>query len=170
MRAVPLLLLLLFFENAHAQTDSIKCIDDVVTKIKAEKNHVTREFELREVYGENSYPDGGGIVKVKSTYSEPTIIKQDFVVSRGRITTIIYLEKLKPVQIINIEEQFSRMKDGTGLDYTKLNITFKETVYILDWNDYATKSFHEGERSLTKEQNKAEYDKLIESVKELVVK
>jgi len=156
-----------FLINVSAQTDSIKEINDIVSKIKSEKNHVTREFDAQEVYPESA---DGGIIKVKTTYSEPIIIKQDFVVPKGRITTIVYLNKLKPVQIINIEEQFKEKEDRSGYDYTKLAVSFKETLYILNWDSYKIKSLREGKKSLTQEQSKADYDRLVESVKKLVAK
>lgn len=168
VNSVLILVLVLFINfTSQGQDSRISRIDEIVKEIDVNTKLTVREFDASEVYGKSLH--GEGIIKVYSQVNEILKIEQEIDVSFGRLTTIMYLESVKPIQIIEKEENFKIKEDQSSMDYTILTEVFKATIYILDWETDNSKVIYSGKRVLSEGTcSNFEYGPLLEEAQKLI--
>jgi len=155
--------------TCNGQDQRIKQIDKAVRLINNNDKLTIREFDANEIYGHVF--DGGGKIKVYTDKTDILKIDQQVVLNYGRVTTIIYLENGKPIQIIDREENF-KTKDGLVIwDYSKLTNVFEAIIYIFEWDSDDSKVIYNGERIFSEGTcSNLDYEPLIETVQKLLDK
>jgi hypothetical protein len=143
------------------QNERTKQIDVAVGLINSHARLTLKEFDAKEIYKQNF--DGGGVIKLYSEEGKVRKIEQEITLSFGRVTTIVYLENLEPIQIIEREEDYVFKDDQTTLDHSKLNQVFEAIIYVIDWDKDDSFVVIEGKRVLSEGTcSNYEYEPLID--------
>lgn len=162
-------LVLLINFKSQGQDSRISRIDEMVKEINVNTKLTVREFDASEVYGKSLH--GSGSIKVYSHKNEILKIEQEIDVSFGRLTTMMYVESGKPIQIIEREENFKIKDDQSSMDYSILKEVFRATIYILDWDTDNSKVIYSGKRVLSEGTcSNFEYEPLLEEAQKLINK
>ena len=141
------LLLLLPSLCSNGQTLTKNEIISLVSSITADTSLRTIELDANDVFQANY--DGGGIVQLIHDGQTLKAFVVQVGLSSGRLTNSIYYVDSLPVQIVETEERFKWIEAEGTFDFTTLNQTFNETVYVLDWELADTEHEKSGTRTLS---------------------
>jgi len=140
------ILSLLFNQTqTYSQTDLIKQIDQKVNFIDSDQSLNVKKFDINKVYNQNT--DGNGEFIIYLLNNKIVKVEQYVVISNGKISTIIYLNKNKSIAIIEKEENFVWNEKESSFDYSKLKEVFQEKIYLSELESISI--ITQGERNIS---------------------
>jgi len=122
-------------------------INSLVSAISTDTSLQRIELDALEVY-DTSFDGGGTVELIHDGLSLKAFIVQ-VGHSNGRLTSSFYYLDSFPIQIIEIENRYRWIEGEGAFDRTALYQTFKEIVYVLNWELGETEHEVEGKRILT---------------------
>ncbi|WP_109435456.1 hypothetical protein [Aquimarina sp. AU119] len=138
-------ILLLIGMLTFGQEKNLEKINHEVNSIDLNSELTIHEFDWVKLTG--IITDGGGILKVWKKNNTIHKILQEIGLSYGRLRTSIYFKNGSPIKVIEIEENFERTNDG--LNFSKLDQTFKQEFFVFDWEMGEGKYKKIGKRVMT---------------------
>jgi hypothetical protein len=128
---LTILLILLNLTLALGQTNTTKQIDKKIDLIEADKTLIVRKFDINEIYEQTT--DGGGEFIIYIQNDKIVKVEQYVGLSFGIISTIIYVNKNRPIAIIEREENFVWNENKSSFDYSKLKEVYHEKIYVSNY-------------------------------------
>ena len=135
--------------SIYSQKNTIEDINKYVANIDSNSELKLNEYDWSKVTGTNI--DHGATLKIWKTENQIVKIEEQFGVSYGRYTRLIYLKNEKPLKGIEIEENFSFKNNQ--IDYSSLDVSFEMQIYVTGFNDiideYEFDVTNKGKRKVT---------------------
>ena len=164
MRLLLTIAISLLSANPVFPQDIVESIRQKVRVIDSNNSLEKLDFKDYESY-EQSF-DGGNVIEIYQINQKIAKARETVGLSRGRLTTTVYYDNEEPLLVKEVEETFPWNDSEYRFDYTQLDSTFEEMVYLQ--NGQIVKIEQTGQRSISERTDKAtEYNSIIKRMKQL---